>query len=97
MDVILTLPEDLADKIIAGLEAKADAIAEERAKLIVDGNRWVNIKQAVEITGRNRASLRAAVTTKQVAYYMDRGQPQFKIKDLWVWMDQTRREANKIN
>ena len=97
MELTLTLPEDLADKIINGLEAKADQIAEDRARLIVDGNQWVNLKKAAEITGRTRASLRAAVKTKQVAHYLNKGQPQFKVKDLWTWMDQTRVEAKQIN
>ena len=96
MEIKLVIPDEVFDKIIAGLESKADAIAEERAKQIADGNRWVNLKQAAEITGRTRASLRAAVKTKQIAHYLNKGQPQFKIKDLWTWMDQTRVEAKAI-
>lgn len=97
MEIKLIIPDEVVERIIAALDAKADQIAEERAKLIVDGNLWVNLKQAAEITGRTRASLRAALKTKQIAHYLNKGLPQFKIKDLWVWMDQTRQEAKALN
>jgi len=95
MEIKLIIPDEVVERIIAALDAKADLIAADRAKFIVDGNLWV--KHAAEITGRTRASLRAAVKTKQVAHYLNKGQPQFKVKDLWTWMDQTRVEAKPLN
>lgn len=97
MEIRLLIPDDVIDQIIGALNAKADMLAAEKAELIVSGNRWVGMKEARAITGRSGVSIRAAIKMRQLASYMNKGKPQFKVRDLEVWMDQTRREAKLVN
>ena len=97
MEIKLVIPDDVISQIIAALDAKVDTLAAQKAELIVSGNRWVGMKEARAITGRTGTSIRAAIKTKQIANYLNKKQPQFKVRDLEIWMDQTRREAKPLN
>ena len=47
------------------------------------------------MTQHRRVTLKAAMSTKVIPYYLVRGKPHFRLSDLWAWMDQFRVEVKQ--
>ncbi|XHR29625.1 MAG: hypothetical protein ACFUZC_03515 [Chthoniobacteraceae bacterium] len=89
MELTLTIPNDLAEKIASQIARQAEQIAA--------GNRLVTLKEATEITRHRRATLNAAAKSKQLAHYLIAGKPHFRVSDLWAWLNRTRVEPKPLN
>ncbi len=92
----IVLPSEFAEEITARIDAKVNEIAKEVAVNMASENRWLNHKEAAKMVSRKPIELKRASQTKQLAHYLNKGKLQFKVADLNIWMDQTRREAKQI-
>ena len=75
-------------------EFLATQIAAGAAKLEA-GSRLITLRAACLMTQHRRVTLKAAMSTKVIPYYLVRGKPHFRLSDLWAWMDQFRVEVKQ--